>query len=386
MQKLWVNWEFNKIFTWLGLYLTFAIKNKNKSEIRISGLPEISVAAVRRSPFTRNFWGLIPQPSISKFIYLKIDKSKMIYHEPVLLKEVIKYLDPKPNQNFIDCTLGNGGHTIAIAEKLKTGKVLSIDLDSKIIDLARVRIEEQGLIDRVILIQDNFKNLKQIVEENNFSPVNGILIDLGISSYELQDQERGFSFQIDGPLNMRYGIDIKNSAAGIVNNWSGRELEEIFRDYGEERYAKAIAQEIVKSRKDNFIKTTFDLVKIIEKAYIGKSRPKIHVATKVFQALRIAVNDELNNLKKVLPQAMEILPPGGKLAIISFHSLEDRIVKDFFKQEAKGCICPIEIPVCRCDHKPAIKIINKKPIIPTLAEIGKNPRSRSAKLRLLEKI
>jgi 16S rRNA (cytosine1402-N4)-methyltransferase len=310
----------------------------------------------------------------------------MIYHEPVLLQEVIKYFDPKPNQNFIDCTLGNGGHTIAIAEKLKTGKVLSIDLDSKIIDLAKSRVEGQGLADKVILVQDNFKNLKKIVEENNFYPVSGILVDLGISSYELQDQERGFSFQIDGPLNMKYGADIKNSAAGIVNNWSEQELEQIFREYGEERYARLIAREIIKSRQEKPIQTTFDLVRIIERVYIGKPRPKIHIATKVFQALRIAVNDELNNLKQLLPQAVEILEKGGKLAAISFHSLEDRIVKDFFKQEARGCICPVEIPVCRCNHKPTIKIINKKPIIPTLAEIQKNPRSRSAKLRVIEKI
>jgi 16S rRNA (cytosine1402-N4)-methyltransferase len=323
----------------------------------------------------------------------------MIYHEPVLLKEVIKYLDPKPNQNFIDCTLGNGGHAIALAIKLETGKVLGIDLDSEIIKLAAERIEEQGLVDKVILVQDNFKNLKKIVEENKFYPINGILVDLGISSYELQDQERGFSFLLEGPLNMRYAhesysnesridtrIEDGITAAEILNQWPEKELERIFREYGEERYSKQIAEEIIKTREREEIKTTVDLVKIIERVYRGKPKPKIHFATKVFQALRIAVNDELNNLKQLLPQAIEILDKGGKLTVISFHSLEDRIVKDFFKQEARGCICPVEIPVCRCNHKPIIKIINKKPIIPTLAEIQKNPRSRSAKLRVIEKI
>lgn len=310
----------------------------------------------------------------------------MFYHEPVLLEEVIKYLDPKPNQNFIDCTLGNGGHTIAMAKMIgPNGKLIGIDLDDKAIETAESRIGDQESRKRIILVRDNFKNLEKIIDENNFGPVQGILLDLGISSSELQDRERGFSFQVNAPLDMRYGGG-GVTAKETVNEWPEEELEKIFKEYGEERYSKQIAREIAKSRREKGIETTLSLVNIIEKVYRGKPKPKIHFATKIFQALRIAVNDELNNLKEVLPQAIKILEREGRLAVISFHSLEDRIVKNFFKKEARDCICPPELPVCRCGHKSQIKIINKKPIIPSSEEINKNPKSRSAKMRVVEKI
>jgi len=323
----------------------------------------------------------------------------MLYHEPVLLKEVIKYLDSRLNQNFVDCTVGNGGHTLEIIKRLGSkGKILGIDLDIKAIKLVESRIKNSEIKNRIILVQDNFKNLNKIIQKYKFHPVSGILLDLGISSSELQDRERGFSFQIDGPLDMRYkkdglggkgrlGGEEGNLTAGeIVNQWPERELERIFREYGEERYSKQIASEIVKARKEKKIETTFSLVNIIEKIYRSKPKPKIHFATKVFQALRIAVNDELNNLKEVLPQAIEVLEPGGRLVVISFHSLEDRIVKNFFRKEAHGCICPPELPICKCGHKPRIKIITKKPIRPSLEEIKNNSRSRSAKMRVVEKL
>lgn len=306
-------------------------------------------------------------------------------HIPVLLNEVIDFLDPQPNQNFIDCTLGGGGHAKEILLKTTPkGKLLGIDLDVEAINAARENLQE--FKNRIILVNDNYQNLKQILYDTGFNKINGILLDLGLSSYQIQTKTRGFSFQGDSFLDMRFGATDK-TAADILNNYKESDLIQIFKEYGEERYSKQIAKEIVDLRKKEEISKTNQLVQIIEKVYQNKPKPKkIHVATKVFQALRIEVNNELDNLKKILPQALEVLQSNGRLVVISFHSLEDKIVKDFFKKEAKDCLCPPQIPVCQCDHKAQLKILNKKVIKASETEIAVNHRSRSAKLRAVIKI
>jgi len=290
-------------------------------------------------------------------------------HVPVLQKQVIEYLNPKTNENFIDCTIGNGGHALAILEKTKPdGKILGIDWDSEI-------IKQLALRERMVLVNDSYANLKNIIEKEKFGPVSGILFDLGMSSWHIDESGKGFSFMRDEPLDMRYSsqFPISNfqfsnlTAKKIVNEWKEEEIEKILKEYGGERFARRIAKEIVRERKTKPIKTTFQLKDVIRKAVPGKfQHGRLHYATRTFQALRIAVNDELNNLKKGLPQAVDILTRGGRLVVISFHSLEDRIVKNFFKEKTKGNI---------------IKILTKKPIGPTEEEIKINPRSRSAKLR-----
>jgi len=290
-------------------------------------------------------------------------------HIPVLQKEVLEFLEPKPNENFIDCTIDGGGHALAILEKIKpNGKILGIDLDEKVTGHLKSK-------DNLILVCDNYVNLKEIVanlrlvsrreKKYQFGPVSGILFDLGMSSWHLEESGRGFTFLKDEPLDMRYSTEFSIfnfqfsnglTAEKIVNEYPQEEIERILREYGEERFAKGLARKIVQARP---IKTTFQLLKIIKSS-------RIYFPNRVFQALRIAVNDELNNLKKVLPQAVEILESGGRIVIISFHSLEDRIVKKFFKEEFQ---------------KGAIKILTKKPITPFQKEIKINPRSSSAKLR-----
>lgn len=308
-----------------------------------------------------------------------------IIHNPVLLEEILSYLDPEPNQNFIDCTIGTGGHSSEILEKTKPeGKLLGIDLDKNALEICKERLEKFS--SRLILIQDNFINLKKIVEKNDFKPTHGILIDLGFSSLQLEE-EKGFSFQKDTPLDMHFGeLDLKRNASYIINNYRKEELKKIFREYGEEKFSGRIAERIVEARQENPIITTKQLSDLILRTVPKNYYRKIHPATKIFQALRIAVNNELDNLKKVLPQALEILESKGKLIIISFNSLEDRIVKQFFATESKDCICPSEILECRCGHKSQIKILTKKPIIPKEQEIKNNPRSRSAKMRVAEKL
>jgi 16S rRNA (cytosine1402-N4)-methyltransferase len=306
-------------------------------------------------------------------------------HQPVLLKEVIEYLEPQPNQNFIDCTLGGGGHARGILQKTAPlGKLLGIDLDPQAISASRENLRE--FQNRIILVNDNYKNLKQIIYGAGFNSVNGLLLDLGLSSFELQDLQRGFSFQKSAFLDMRFGQTTK-TAADILANYTEEKLSQIFKEYGEERYAKQIAAEIVKQRKVKPITTTDQLVELIAKVYAHKPKPKnIHFATKIFQALRIEVNDELNNLREILPQALEVLAIKGRLAVISFHSLEDRIVKQYFKQEAKDCLCSAYVPVCQCHHQAKLKILTKKVITPTAEEVKNNPRARSAKLRVAIKI
>ncbi|MEW6407910.1 MAG: 16S rRNA (cytosine(1402)-N(4))-methyltransferase RsmH [Patescibacteria group bacterium] len=308
-------------------------------------------------------------------------------HVPVLLSEVIKYLNPKPNRNYIDCTLGGTGHARVILERIKPeGKLLGIDLNEKSLTLAKRNLEK--FKKRIIFHQGNFSNLKKIVYEYKFNSISGILFDLGLSSYLLNESRYGFSFQVNGPLLMRFdGRSDDLTAEKVVNSYLEKNLAKILWQYGEERYAKKIAKKIVSERKKKAIKTTFDLVKVIlETVPASYKKKKIHPATRTFQALRIEVNCELENLKKAIEQAKELLEPRGRIVCISYHSLEDKIVKKFFLQESKDCLCPKEFPVCRCGHKARLKIITKKPIVPSLDEIKQNPRSRSAKMRTAEKI
>jgi len=293
-------------------------------------------------------------------------------HIPVLQKEVLEYLDPKPNENFIDATIGNAGHTLTILERnIPAGKVLGIDADPEIIKNTKYSIQNTVYKNRVILVCDNFANLKEIVKQEKFKSVQGILFDLGMSSWHLEESGRGFSFLKNESLDMRYNPRNPLTAARIVNYYSSQEIEKILKEYGEERFAKKIAQKIIEIRKIKPIETTSQLAEIVKSATPHwYHRKKIHPATRTFQAIRIAVNDELNNLERALPQTLEILKPGGRLVVISFHSLEDRIIKNFLKEKAKENI---------------LKILTKKPIKPSLGEIKINPRSRSAKLRAAQK-
>jgi len=293
-------------------------------------------------------------------------------HIPVLQKEVLEYLNPKPNENFIDATIGNAGHTLTILERnIPAGKVLGIDADPEIIKNTKYSIQNTVYKNRVILVCDNFANLKEIVKQEKFKSVQGILFDLGMSSWHLEESGRGFSFLKNESLDMRYNPRNPLTAARIVNYYSSQEIEKILKDYGEERFAKKIAQKIIEIRKIKPIETTSQLAEIVKSATPHwYHRKKIHPATRTFQAIRIAVNDELNNLERALPQTLEILKPGGRLVVISFHSLEDRIIKNFLKEKAKENI---------------LKILTKKPIKPSLGEIKINPRSRSAKLRAAQK-
>jgi 16S rRNA (cytosine1402-N4)-methyltransferase len=297
-------------------------------------------------------------------------------HIPVLQKEVLEYLNPKPNENFIDCTIGEGGHTAAILERNgPKGKVLGIELDPELhkrLKAAEIKNEKLKIKNRLILVNDSYVNLEEIVRRENFKRISGIFFDLGMSSWHLEESGRGFSFQKNEPLDMRYNPRNPLTAARIVNYYSSQEIEKILRDYGEERFAKKIAKEIVTIRKIKPIETTFQLVEIVKNATPSwYHHRRIHPATRTFQAIRIAVNDELNNLEKVLPQVIEILNPGGRLVVISFHSLEDRIIKNFLKEKAKENI---------------LKILTEKPIKPSLGEIKINPASRSAKLRVCQKL
>jgi 16S rRNA (cytosine1402-N4)-methyltransferase len=294
------------------------------------------------------------------------------FHKPVLLKEVIEWLDVGRNKNYVDCTIGEGGHAIEILKRNgPKGKVLGIEIDPELYKKLKKEAPE-----RLILVNDSYTNLKEIVERENFKKVYGILFDLGISSWHIEKSGRGFSFLRDEPLIMRYNGNLteeaKLTAEMIVNEWPEREIERILKEYGEERFAKRIVREIVKARKVKPIKTTLQLVEVIKKAVPSFYRHrKIHFATKTFQALRIAVNNELENLKVALPQTIEVLEKEGRLVVISFHSLEDRIVKNFLKEK---------------EREGKIKILTKKPIRPSKEEVKQNPRSRSAKLRAALKI
>jgi 16S rRNA (cytosine1402-N4)-methyltransferase len=305
----------------------------------------------------------------------------MPVHKPVLLNEVVEALHPQPGQRYVDCTLGNGGHAEAILERiLPGGQLLGIDADANAIKTSGHRLDIYK--HNTILVNDNFSHLEMICKENRFLPVQGILFDLGLSSAQLDNPERGFSFQQYGPLDMRFDAAQEVTAADIVNTYSEEELAEIIKNYGEERYSKRIARYIVNRRPIN---STTQLVDIIKQA-TGGYRSKIHPATRTFMALRIYVNRELESLSTALKQTINCLDRRGRLVVISYHSLEDRLVKQFMLTESKECICPPSVPICRCGHTATLKIITKKIITPSQSEIKSNPRSRSAKLRVAERL
>lgn len=306
-------------------------------------------------------------------------------HIPVMLSEVINFLDLKKGDWIFDGTFGNGGYSLAIAEKVgKNGGVLAVDADKEAIKIGKKKIKELGL-ENIILVQDNFNNLEAIVKKYLIKEkkLAGIVLDLGLSSMQLSDNKRGFSFQSEGELDMNFGLATQmKTAFKIVNEANEQELKKIITEYGEERMARIIARAIVEARKIKSIKTAKELSEIISSAIPARFRSaRIHPATRTFQALRIASNDELGNLKKILEQSLNCLKKNGRIVIVSYHSLEDRIVKNFFKQESKKCICPSSAPFCTCLQKPKLQIFTKKPILPSIEEIKINPRARSAKLR-----
>ncbi len=294
-------------------------------------------------------------------------------HQPVLLKEVLKIFNPKPNQNFIDATLGEGSHSIEILKKTAPkGKILGIEFDSVLIKEAEKNFKKFNLKKRVILVNDNFSNLEKIVKKNNFFDFEGILFDLGISKWHFKKSKRGFSFQKNEILDLRINPKFQTlKGFEILNLWQKPEIEKILREFGEIKIAKKIAEEIIKERKIKPIISTFDLIKVLEKfsKFLKRKNQKIHFATKIFMALRIAVNNEIENLKEGLNQAFKVLKVNKKIVVISFHSLEDRIVKNFFKE---------------LKQKKLVKVLTKKPIVPSIEEIQKNPSARSAKLRAIE--
>ncbi len=304
-------------------------------------------------------------------------------HVPALLDEIIAGLQPRRGGYFVDCTVGLGGHAVAILEKVSpTGRLLGIDADPEAIKMSQDKLRDYG--EAVTLVNDNFVNLEAICERYHFHPVDGILFDLGVSSLQLDTAERGFSFHLDAPLNMRFDPGQGLTASDIVNSFSEQELSKLIERYGEERHSRRIARHIVQNRP---IATTVELARLIEQvAGAPTRRGKIHPATRTFMALRIAVNNELQNLEQALNQTPNLLRPGGRLTVISYHSLEDRIVKQFMRSAASSCLCPPGTVICRCGHVPTLKLISRKVIKPTSLEIESNPRSRSAKLRIAERL
>ena len=311
--------------------------------------------------------------------------SETYTHRPVLLDECIEGLNIKPDGIYVDGTLGRAGHSAEIAKRLTTGHLYCIDRDMAAIEAAREKLSTW--MDRVTLIHGNFTDLEALLEEAGAAKADGMLFDFGVSSPQLDDAERGFSYMQDAPLDMRMDQSQALTARTVVNEWSQEELKRILYQYGEERYSPAIAGAIVRAREQSPIETTFQLVEVIRSAMPAAAlREKQHPAKRSFQAIRIAVNDELTAAEKVVAQAVNRLGPGGRLCIITFHSLEDRIVKLGYGALAKGCTCPPEFPVCVCGKKPEIELVNRKPILPTEKELEENPRSRSAKLRIAEKL
>lgn len=320
-------------------------------------------------------------------------------HVPVMLGEVLRFLQPRAGGHYVDGTLGGGGHTQAILEQsAPDGKVLGIDIDAQAIARVKERLSDYVSNGRLVLVHGNFAELARIVHEAGFVSVEGVILDLGFSSYQVDDPQRGFSFSADGPLDMRLDQSQAQSAADIVNRASERELAEIFWRYGEETRSRRIARRIVQQRKQAAITRTAQLAELAAAGAPYKPGA-IHPATRVFQALRIAVNHELEHIEKVLPQIVDVLSmnktlpasgqevsggQGGRMVMIAFHSLEDRLVKEFMRREAKDCLCPPHVPVCVCGHKARLRLLTPKPVTPTIEEVTANPRARSAKLRAAE--
>ena len=307
------------------------------------------------------------------------------HHVSVLLEECIEGLAIKPDGIYVDGTLGGAGHSSRIAAELTTGRHIGIDRDPIALKVAAERLAPYG--DRVTLVHSNFCEIAQVLKDLNIDGVDGILLDLGVSSPQLDDGSRGFSYMADAPLDMRMNNEDALTAHEVVNSWSFEELKRILYDYGEERYAPRIASAICSRRETKPIETTLELVDIIRGAMPAAAlREKQHPAKRSFQAIRIAVNDELGSVEKVMTDAVGCLNPRGRMAVITFHSLEDRIVKNGMAEAAKGCTCPPNFPVCVCGNKPKVKLVTRKPITSTQKELDENPRARSAKLRVCEKL
>ena len=306
-------------------------------------------------------------------------------HKPVLLDECLAALNIKPNGIYLDGTLGRAGHSLEIVRRLdQGGRLIGVDRDETALAAARVRLAEY--MDRVTLVHSNFSCVGQILDELGLPAIDGMLFDLGVSSPQLDDAERGFSYMHDAPLDMRMDRTAGLTARDVVNEWSYEELRRILFEYGEERYAPVIAKRICQAREEAPIETTLELTEIIKRAMPPQAlREKQHPAKRSFQAIRIAVNGELDELVPMMEAAVDHLNPGGRLAIISFHSLEDRIVKKTMQRLATGCTCPPEFPVCVCGKKPKVHLVSRKPIVSGKAELAYNPRARSAKLRVAEK-
>ncbi len=308
------------------------------------------------------------------------------HHISVMPAEVLEALRPRSGGHYIDGTAGGGGHTALILERsAPDSQVLAIDADPQALVRVAERLPEPLAAGRLKLAQGNFVQMKPLAEQAGFQQVDGILLDLGLSSDQLADRERGFSFASDGPLDMRFDPSVPTTAADLVNTLSEGELGDLLWRYGEERRSRLIARLIVRERTRQPLTRTAELARLVGSAYSGHPG-RIHPATRTFQALRIAVNDELKNLTETLPQAFDLLAPGGRLAIMSFHSLEDRIVKQHFQAEARGCICPPDVPICVCGHQARGRIITRHPLEASKAEQARNPRARSAKLRVIERL
>ena len=306
-------------------------------------------------------------------------------HYSVLLDECIEALNIKPDGIYVDGTLGMGGHSARIAARLSTGRLISIDRDERAIARAGERLKEYA--DRITLVHGNFRDLHNILKDLGIEKVDGMLFDLGVSSPQLDETERGFSYMSDAPLDMRMDESETLSAWFVVNKWPEEKLKRILYDFGEERYAPRIASAIVDKRSNKSIDTTLELVDVIKGAMPAAAlREKQHPAKRSFQAIRIAVNDELEAISELMSCAADHLAVGGRLAVISFHSLEDRIIKNSFQSRERGCTCPREFPVCTCGFVQTLKSVTRKPILPSAKELEENPRSRSAKLRVAERV
>ncbi len=306
-------------------------------------------------------------------------------HKPVLLDEVIRYLRCTPGKFFVDGTVGGGGHARAILEKTAPdGRLIGIDWDEKA--LVKARSNLQSYEERLVLVQENFALIGSVLTRLHIQAVDGILLDLGLSSFQVDEAARGFSFNLAGPLDMRMDTREKNTAAHLVNTLSEDKLAAIIRNFGEERWHRRIARHIVRARDEEAIETTDRLARVVYSAIpAGKRSRQRHPATRTFQALRLAVNRELDHLQTFLQGALDWLKPGGRLAIVSFHSLEDRLVKQAFANWARSCRCPARSPICQCEGRPLVRLVNKKPVVPGKSEIQANPRARSGRLRVVEK-
>jgi len=309
----------------------------------------------------------------------------MFQHYSVMLNEVVDNLNVNSNGIYVDCTAGGGGHSLEILKKLKNGKLISIDKDLDAINECKQKFLDYSK--NSILVHNDFHNYKEILKELEIEKVDGVIIDLGVSSFQIDTPERGFSYRFDAPLDMRMNQEQSLTAFEVVNNYTEEELSDIFFKYGEEKFSRKIAKKIVEYRKTKDIETTLELVKVIESVLPAKVLyEKGHSSKRIFQAIRIEVNNELDELKNCLKDMVESLKENGRICVLTFHSLEDRIVKETFKELATDCICPKEVPICVCNHKRTINLVSRKPILASEKELNENSRSASAKLRIAEKV